>query len=103
MDTELDNPTFLVGQNGAGKSNFADVFAFLAEAMTSPLPAVFDRRRGIRAVGYRDAISRAFNLGLKIELGNLNDVTSRGRLRLRARPPRGATTSKSSASNALSS
>lgn len=77
MDAELDNPTFLVGQNGAGKSNFADVFAFLAEAMTSPLSAVFDRRRGIGAVGYRDAISRAFNLGLKVELGDLNEATSR--------------------------
>ena len=77
MHAELDNPTFLVGQNGAGKSNFADVFAFLAEAMTSPLSAVFDRRRGIGAVGYRDAISRAFNLGLKVELGNLNEVTTR--------------------------
>ena len=31
----LDNPTFLVGQNGSGKSNFADSFAFLAEAMAS--------------------------------------------------------------------
>ena len=41
------NPTFLVGQNGSGKSNFVDAFAFLAEAMASPLQAVFDRRGGI--------------------------------------------------------
>ena len=73
---ELDNPTFLVGQNGAGKSNFADVFAFLAEAMTAPLPVVFDRRRGIAAVGYRDTIRRAFNLGLRVELENVNPVVS---------------------------
>lgn len=33
----FDNPTFLVGQNGSGKSNFADAFAFLTEAMTSSL------------------------------------------------------------------
>ena len=77
MHAELDNPTFLVGQNGAGKSNFADVFAFLAEAMTSPLSAVLDRRRGMGAVGYRDAARRGFNLGLRVELGNLNEVTSR--------------------------
>ena len=74
---ELDNPTFLVGQNGAGKSNLADLFAFLAEAMTSPLPAVFDRRRGIGAVGYRNVITRAFNLGLKVELENVNPDTRR--------------------------
>ena len=29
---QFDNPTFLVGQNGSGKSNFADAIAFLAEA-----------------------------------------------------------------------
>ena len=74
---ELDNPTFLVGQNGAGKSNLADLFAFLAEAMTSPLPAVFDRRRGLGAVGYRGAIRRAFSLGLRVELANVNPVTRR--------------------------
>ena len=33
---EFDNPTFLVGQNGSGKSNFADAFALLGEAMISP-------------------------------------------------------------------
>ena len=33
---EFGNPTFLVGQNGSGKSNFADAIAFLAEAMASP-------------------------------------------------------------------
>ena len=43
----FDNPTFLVGQNGSGKSNFVDAFAFLAEAMASPLQGVFDRRGGI--------------------------------------------------------
>ena len=26
----LDNLTFLVGQNGTGKSNFVDVFSFIA-------------------------------------------------------------------------
>lgn len=43
----LDNPTFLVGRNGAGKSNLADAFSFIAEAMAVPLPTVFDRREGI--------------------------------------------------------
>ena len=50
---EFSNPTFLVGQNGAGKSNIADVFSFLSEAMIIPLPAVLDRRRGITSVEYR--------------------------------------------------
>ena len=50
---KLDNPTFLVGPNGAGKSNFVDAFSFLAEAMVSPLPAVFDRRGGVAMVTHR--------------------------------------------------
>ncbi len=40
---EFDNPTFFVGQNGSGKSNFADAFAFLAEAMALPLQTVLAR------------------------------------------------------------
>ena len=28
---EFDNPTFLVGQNGAGKSNIVDAFSFLSD------------------------------------------------------------------------
>ncbi len=51
----FDNPTFLVGQNGSGKSNFVDVFAFLAEAMASPLQGVFDRRGGISPVRNRSS------------------------------------------------
>ena len=50
---EFDNPTFVVGPNGSGKSNFADAFAFLSEAMSSPLRAVIERRGGFSAVSYR--------------------------------------------------
>ena len=61
------NPTFLVGRNGSGKSNLADAFAFLGEAMTSPLQAVFDRRGGISAVGNRSsARGRPADLGLRV-------------------------------------
>ena len=51
----FDNPTFLVGRNGSGKSNFVDAFDFLAEAMTAPLQAVFDKRGGIAVVRNRTA------------------------------------------------
>ncbi len=50
---EFDNPTILVGKNGSGKSNFADVFAFLSDCMTSPLQSAFDNRGGIQAVRNR--------------------------------------------------
>jgi hypothetical protein len=47
---EFDNPTFLVGRNGAGKSNIGDALGFVSEAMTSPLREVIDRRGGITDV-----------------------------------------------------
>ena len=75
---EFDNPTFLVGENGTGKSNVADAFAFLAEAMASPLPAVFERRGGIDAVGHRSSPrGRPSDLEMKVVLENLDEKTSR--------------------------
>jgi len=67
------NPTFLVGRNGAGKSNFADLFSFVGEAMSSPLQAVFDRRGGISAVRNRSS-GRSYppNMGVGIYLGAIN-------------------------------
>ena len=74
---EFDNPTFLVGQNGAGKSNLADAFAFLSETMTSPLPTVFSQRAGYAAVSSRSAKTRhPLNLGMKAEIADLNEETS---------------------------
>lgn len=69
----LDNPTFLVGRNGSGKSNLADAFSFIAEAMVAPLPTVFDRRGGYRAVAYRDGLSQPSQegLGIAVELRNI--------------------------------
>ncbi len=73
---EFDNPTFLVGQNGSGKSNFADAFAFLAEAMSSPLQAVLEHRGGFPAVGHRSsARGRPSNLGLAVTIDNLDSNT----------------------------
>ncbi len=73
---EFDNPTFLVGQNGAGKSNLADAFAFLSEAMNSPLSNVFERRAGFAAVvNRRSPKGRPSNLGLRVDLSNLDEVT----------------------------
>ena len=75
-EVEFDNPTFLVG-HGSGKSNFTDAFAFLSEAMASPLQAVLDRRGGIAAVGTvrkrRTTEGRPGNLGLRVELKNLDE------------------------------
>ena len=84
---EFDNPTFLVGQNGSGKSNFADAFAFLAEAMASPLQAVLARRGGFSTVGHRgSARGRPSNLGLAVVLKNPDDDTSLAHYGFELRP-----------------
>ena len=72
---ELDNPTFLVGQNGAGKSNFVDAISFLSEAMTSPLSAVFKRRGGFAHVVHRRGRTRYSSIGFQLELRDLDDHT----------------------------
>lgn len=77
---ELDNPTFLVGRNGSGKSNLVDAFSFLSDAMTVPLQAVFDRRGGISAVRNRTSgQSYPPNLGLAITFGPINGEAKGGR------------------------
>ena len=76
----FSNPTFFVGRNGSGKSNFAEAFSFLAEAMASPLQAVFDNRGGISAVRNRTSgQSYPPNLGMCAILGALNGEISGGR------------------------
>ena len=72
---EFDNPTFLVGQNGAGKSNVVDALSLLADAMAVPLAAVLDKRGGIAAVGHRGAgRGRGADLGLRVDLSGFAGV-----------------------------
>src|SRR3990172_770865 len=76
----FDNPTIFVGRNGSGKSNLVSAFSFLADAMASPLQAVFDRRGGISAVRNRSS-GRSYppNLGLRFDLGPMNGEVKGGR------------------------
>ena len=76
----FDNPTFLVGRNGSGKSNLVDAIDFMAEAMTAPLQAVFDKRGGISVVRNRTAGgSYPPNLGLGVVFGRINREVIRAR------------------------
>lgn len=72
-EVKLDNPTFLVGQNGTGKSNFTDAISFIAEAMESPLPAVFRRRGGFETVVHRTLGGRRSTIRFELDLDALND------------------------------
>lgn len=70
---DFDNPTFLVGRNGAGKSNLVDALPLLREAMAEPLTSVLDRRGGIQAVRNRPPRSgRAPNMGIGIHFADPN-------------------------------
>lgn len=71
-EIELDNPTFLVGRNGSGKSNLIDAITFLAEAMASPLESVINHRGGISEVCHRLPGGRsAESFVLAVDLGML--------------------------------
>ncbi len=77
---EFENPTFIVGRNGSGKSNFSDSFAFLSEAMASPLQAVIERRGGFSAASHRrSARGRPANLMLDVTLQNPDENTDSAR------------------------
>ena len=89
-DVYLDNPTFIVGRNGSGKSNFVDAFAFLAEAMASPLQAVIERRGGFSAVSHRSsARGRPANLNLRMQLEKPDSDTAEARYYIDLRSRRG--------------
>ncbi len=86
----FDNPTFIVGRNGSGKSNFADAFAFLAEAMASPLQAVIERRGGFSAVSHRrSGRGRPANLTLRAFLQDLDKDTTEASYFIDLAPRRG--------------
>lgn len=74
----FDNPVFLVGLNGSGKSNLVDALGFLGEAMQLPLHAVVRSRGGFPVVAHRDPAGNGpVNLGLSVALRNPDADTSR--------------------------
>lgn len=84
------NPTFFVGRNGSGKSNFADAFSFLSEAMASPLQAVVEQRGGFSAVSHRGSRRGrlAKNVTLSVELRKPDRNTAEARYYVDLRPRR---------------
>jgi hypothetical protein len=69
----FSNPTFLIGRNGSGKSNLRDGLDFLAEAMSSALQSVVERRGGIPVVrSQTPGANGGPNLGLGVALGRMN-------------------------------
>lgn len=90
QEVDFDNPTFVVGRNGSGKSNFADAFAFLSEAMRSSLQAVIEQRGGFPAVSHRgSARGRPTNVTLSVDLENPDSATATASYYVDLSPRRG--------------
>lgn len=84
----FDNPVFLVGHNGSGKSNLVDALAFLGEAMQLPLHAVVQSRGGFRTVAHHPGSAEGgpVNLGLSVALRNPDADTHRVEYEFELRP-----------------
>jgi len=67
---EFANPLFLVGKNGAGKSNLTDAFAFIADIVSLPLQTVFNSRGGFSSVRHMTGRSGS-TIALAIEFENI--------------------------------
>lgn len=66
---ELDNPTFLVGRNGSGKSNIVDALAFLGEAMSPPFQEAISSRGGLATVLHQTPeAAYPRSLGLRVDI-----------------------------------
>lgn len=75
-NVELSNSTFLVGQNGAGKSNFVDAISFISEAMALPLSSAFRLRGGFERVAHRQAKGRFAAIRFYLVLQGLDDLNT---------------------------
>jgi predicted ATPase len=64
---DLGRFTALVGQNGSGKSNVADVFRFVSESLRLGLDSAITRRHGIKALR-RWSSGRPFNLRIALRV-----------------------------------
>jgi predicted ATPase len=88
---DFDNPTFLVGRNGSGKSNLIDAIAFLSQAMTTPLGDVISWKGGSRVVCHgsptlsANGEHRTFGLGVIFGAMSEEIATARYAFRVESR------------------
>lgn len=65
-DVRLKSLTYLVGQNGAGKSNFLDALHFVRDALTGSLESAIRERGGLNEVRRRSS-GHPTNFGIRLE------------------------------------
>jgi len=65
-DVSLQPLTYLVGQNGAGKSNFLDALHFVRDALAGSLDSAFTERYGVQEVRRRSS-GHPTHFGIRLE------------------------------------
>ncbi len=69
-DVRLEPLTFLVGLNGAGKSNFIDALRFCRDGLRAPLPQAFaNRASNLQTLSHFDS-SGSLGFGMRLELSS---------------------------------
>ena len=71
-DVQLSSLCFLVGRNGAGKSNFVDALRLVADALNTSLDHALRDRSGINEVRRRSA-GHPTHFGIRMEFSLPND------------------------------
>ncbi len=87
-DVQLGPLTFLVGRNGAGKSNFLDALRFVADALNSSLDHAIRDRGGINNVRRRSR-GHPNHFSIRLEFALPEGSTGHYALQIRTRSPGG--------------
>lgn len=83
-DVGLNALTLLVGQNGAGKSNFLDILRFTSDALRNSVEYAIRERGGVGEVRRRSR-GHPTHFGIRLDLDLGNGVTSAYAFRIAAR------------------
>lgn len=90
-DVQLQPLTFLVGRNGAGKSNFLDALHFVADALNSSLDHAVRTRGGISDVCKRSekSLTEDYHFSIRLEFALPDGVTGHYAFQIGTRPSGG--------------
>ncbi|MDP2359740.1 MAG: AAA family ATPase [bacterium] len=78
-EIDFHNPLFLVGKNGAGKSNILKALRFISDCMSQPLESVIENQGGLNVVCFRSNTSlRPASTGLRLDFQIGQDPLTRG-------------------------
>lgn len=87
-DISLTNPLFVVGKNGAGKSNLLKALEFLSQCVSLPLESVFQLHGGLENMRFRHGgRSRPGHFGMRVDFTLPNGGAGWYAFEIKAMPP----------------